>query len=126
MEPPVEPEALAKAVDLSSEELDRCLEAMRMTRFGVWDEAIGSGKNIVQNREQNPENVAMTREATNVVSECIEQLPRQERLVVTMYYVEDMRLKEIGEVLKLSESRVSRILSRAVFRLREMARAQGI
>ena len=38
-------------------------------------------------------------------------LPERERLVVTLYYMEDLRLKEIGTVLSLSESRVSRVLN---------------
>ncbi len=54
------------------------------------------------------------------MADCIERLPEKERLVVTMYYSEDLRLKEIGEVLNLSESRVSRILNAAETRLKEM------
>ncbi|ADE16632.1 RNA polymerase sigma factor, FliA/WhiG family [Nitrosococcus halophilus Nc 4] len=48
----------------------------------------------------------------------IDGLPERERLVMSLYYVEDLNLREIGEVLGVSESRVSQIHSQAVLRLR--------
>ena len=51
-------------------------------------------------------------------------LPESERLAVTLYYMEDLRLKEIGEVLKLSESRVSRLLKAAEHHIEEFIRAR--
>jgi RNA polymerase sigma factor for flagellar operon FliA len=49
----------------------------------------------------------------------IDQLPERERLVMSLYYVEELNLKEIGEVLGVSESRVSQILSAVVKKLRQ-------
>jgi RNA polymerase sigma factor for flagellar operon FliA len=60
-----------------------------------------------------------------VLADAITRLPEQERLVVALYYHEDLRLKEIGIVLKLSESRVSRILAKAEFRLKQYVRQRG-
>ena len=48
----------------------------------------------------------------------IEALPERERTVVSLYYVEEMNLKEIGAVLDVSESRISQILSSSVKKLR--------
>jgi len=48
----------------------------------------------------------------------IERLPERERLVLALYYDEELNLKEIGEVLGVSESRVSQIHSQATLRLR--------
>ena len=59
-----------------------------------------------------------------VLADGITELPEKERLVITLYYMEDLRLKEIGKVLGLSESRVSRILSKAEFRLGEYVRSR--
>ena len=53
----------------------------------------------------------------------IATLPEKERLVITLYYMEDLRLKEIGAVLNLSESRVSRLLASAQHHLREYVNA---
>lgn len=48
----------------------------------------------------------------------IEALPEKEKLVVSMYYSDEMTMKEIGQVLNITESRVSQIHSQAVIRLR--------
>lgn len=48
----------------------------------------------------------------------IERLPEREQLVLSLYYDEELNLKEIGEVLSVSESRVSQIHSQAALRLR--------
>lgn len=48
----------------------------------------------------------------------INQLPERERLIMALYYDEELNLKEIGAVLKVSESRVSQLMSRAHSRLR--------
>ncbi|MCX7081763.1 MAG: sigma-70 family RNA polymerase sigma factor, partial [Methylococcales bacterium] len=48
----------------------------------------------------------------------ITQLPEREQLVISLYYDEELNLREIGEVLNISESRVSQISSQAVLRLR--------
>ena len=49
----------------------------------------------------------------------IESLPEREKTIVSLYYVEEMNLKEIGAVLDLSESRVSQILSSTIKLLRQ-------
>jgi RNA polymerase sigma factor for flagellar operon FliA len=52
------------------------------------------------------------------VTDAIGQLPEREQLVMQLYYVEELNLKEIGEVLEVSESRISQILSSVVKKLR--------
>jgi len=52
------------------------------------------------------------------LAEAIMTLPERERLVVALYYDEEFNLREIGEVLNVSESRVSQISSQAMLRLR--------
>ena len=61
-----------------------------------------------------------------LLADAIEGLPRTDRLVISMYHLDDMRLKEIGEVMSLSESRVSRILARAEQRLRDSLRRKTV
>ena len=57
-------------------------------------------------------------EVKNILAQYIESLPEKERLVVTLYYFEEMTLKEIGLTLGVSESRVSQIHSKALQGLR--------
>ncbi|MNL41821.1 RNA polymerase sigma factor FliA [compost metagenome] len=53
-----------------------------------------------------------------VVAQAIEELPERQRLVLSLYYYEDLNLKEIGQVLRVTESRVSQLHAQAVTRLR--------
>ena len=53
-----------------------------------------------------------------IISKAIDTLPEKERLIISLYYYEELTMKEIGEVLGITESRVSQIHSKAVFRLR--------
>jgi len=57
-------------------------------------------------------------EFMEAVTDAIALLPEREQLVMQLYYVEELNLKEIGEVLEVSESRVSQILSSVVKKLR--------
>ena len=54
----------------------------------------------------------------------IESLPQRQQLLLTLYYREDLRLKEISAIIGLSESRISRLLAAALFELREYLRAR--
>ena len=52
------------------------------------------------------------------LAELIETLPKNERLVLSLYYEHDLNLKEVGDVLNVTESRVSQIMSQAMHRLK--------
>lgn len=116
MTTPVTSEALARSTELTVDEVEECLDAIRLTRPEEWREDLASPSVI---RRIDPAEGLEREEDRDALADAIERLPRQDRLVVSMYYLDDMRLKEIGAVLGLSESRVSRILSQATFRLRE-------
>ena len=57
-------------------------------------------------------------EMRNMLVDSIGLLTDQERLVIALYYYEELTLKEIGQVMELSESRVSQIHTKAVLSLR--------
>ena len=52
------------------------------------------------------------------LADAISRLPEREKLVVTLYYYEELTLREIGEVLGVTESRVSQLHTKAVLRLK--------
>jgi len=66
------------------------------------------------------------KEIKNTLARHIEQLPEKEKLVISMYYSDEMTMKEIGAVLDITESRVSQIHSQAVIRLRAKLRKDGL
>ena len=69
---------------------------------------------------QHPDPLAMIlndRERSRV-TEAIQQLPEKERLVLTLYYYEELTMKEIGRILKVTESRVCQIHTQAVLHLK--------
>lgn len=72
------------------------------------------------NSESNePEAKMVEEQFMDSLMSSIESLPERDRTVISLYYVEEMNLKEIGAVLEVSESRVSQILSTSVKKLRK-------
>ena len=68
-------------------------------------------------RSEDPVGSAEWREMKAILVEAIESLPEQEKSVITLYYGEELLLKEIGSILGVTESRVSQVHSRALYRL---------
>ncbi len=66
------------------------------------------------------------KEIREAVARAIEQLPEKERLVISLYYLEELTMKETGKVLNITESRVSQIHSQAVRRLRAKLRKEQL
>ncbi|MEY3992658.1 MAG: polymerase sigma factor FliA [Pseudomonadota bacterium] len=74
--------------------------------------------NIRGDREQQPEVYVEQAQFMAALTDAIDGLSERPKLVMSLYYVEELNLKEIGEVLGVSESRVSQILSETVKKLR--------
>jgi RNA polymerase sigma factor for flagellar operon FliA len=122
--PPVTTHALAEATGLSEEEVADALAAIRMTRLISWEEHGGLIGTRLDDAHR-PDLLAEKEEQKRLLVQALGALDERERLIVTLYYLEDLRLKEIGAVLHLSESRISRMLSAALFHLGEYMRANG-
>jgi RNA polymerase sigma factor for flagellar operon FliA len=116
---PVTTEDLVRETGLTSDEVLDALMAMPLTHVRSLEQleaepeeaAAPAGESTLERDEQK-----------KLLADAIAGLPERERLVVTLYYMEDLRLKEIGQVLNLSESRVSRLLAAAHLHLRESVR----
>ncbi|MGF1547901.1 MAG: RNA polymerase sigma factor FliA [Thiotrichales bacterium] len=72
----------------------------------------------IASTDATPQQLLQSEEVHRVVADAIERLPEREKLVMALYYTEDMNLKEIGAVLGVSESRVSQIHGQAIARIR--------
>lgn len=88
--------------------------------YDEWHETYGeSCEPIIDvDDEQNPFQTLIIAETRQRVIDAIECLPEREKMVLTLYYQEDLNLKEIGAVLNVGESRVSQLHSQAIKRLR--------
>lgn len=106
---------LVKETGLGRDDVVDALLAMPLIRVQSLEQVLDDP---TRRTESAPDVTVEHLEQKRVLADAIAALPERERLVVTLYYMEDLRLKEIGEVLKLSESRVSRLLAAAHLQLK--------
>lgn len=93
-----------------------------MTLFSVDDFGAGGGEvrfaSETSSKDEDPAGNLLHHERVRLLAEAIRRLPEREQSVISMYYQEDLTMKEVGQVLGLTESRVSQIHSQAVLRLK--------
>ena len=73
-------------------------------------------------RAPTPFNEVSVASIKRMISDAIQDLPEKQRLVLSLYYYEDLNLKEIGRVLDVTESRVSQLHTQAILRLKARLR----
>lgn len=117
LEPPLTAERVSAECGLTVDEVEDCLIAMRITSPTPLNEAVQ--EIMGQSREDGVSTGLEYEEAKKRMADCIESLPEQQRVILSMYYSDDMRMKEIGQALDLSESRISRVLMQAELTVRE-------
>lgn len=76
------------------------------------------GDSIEAPNSLNPDVIVEREEVRRVIIQAINELPQNEKMVIVLYYHEDLTFKEIGQVLKVSESRISQLHSKANLHLR--------
>jgi RNA polymerase sigma factor for flagellar operon FliA len=75
-------------------------------------------ESIESPKSLNPDIIVEREEIKNIIVQAISELPDKEKKVLILYYYEDLTLKEIGEVLQVTESRISQLHTKAILRLR--------
>ncbi len=120
-------EEVAKELDLNVEEFHRQIGNAKSAPILSIEDLGGSGKDgekrdimeiLAGSPDTDPQMMARVSEVREIIGRAIDQLPEKERLLVSLYYYEELTMKEIGEVLGITESRVSQLHTRAVMRLR--------
>lgn len=122
--PPTEAD-VAKEMRISIDELHEMLTAVSCTSMLMLedlcrdkDEEAAVRDNIADPNAVSVDEILTHEEIKNLLAASIEGLPKQDKLVVTLYYYEELTMKEVGLVLGVSESRVCQIHSGAILRLR--------
>ncbi len=80
--------------------------------------------NIADERSRQPDAIVEHHELLSAVEDAIETLSEREQLLLSLYYIEELNLKEIGVTLGVTESRVSQLLSAIVKKLRSHLRIE--
>jgi RNA polymerase sigma factor for flagellar operon FliA len=119
---------LAAKVGISEDELETSLlEIANSSVYALdelWTISDSSGDQvslldtISDPRADDPQESLASSEIKDALTEAISSLPEREQLVVALYYYENLTLREIGEVLGVTESRVSQLHTKAVMRLK--------
>lgn len=116
-------EEIAKSLGISDEEYNSWQSQMKITGVVSLDEFMESGTEApaqqnIQQRFDTPEEVIEKEEMKKVLEQALELLTEKEKKVILLYYYEDLTLKEISNVLEVSESRISQLHTRALQKLK--------
>lgn len=114
---------IAEELDVSLTDYHAMLQDANSSRLFSYEETFGEEDSNIDASESSSAFASplegLQRDALKKsLAQAIMQLPERERLVLALYYDEELNLKEIGQVLGVSESRVSQIHSQAAMRLR--------
>jgi len=112
---------IAAELDISLDEYHHLLQDASGYRVTSFDEVSSQDEAIIDTiigNTDTPFDGVQHDSFRKALAECISYLPERERLVMALYYDEELNLREIGEVLGVTESRVSQIHSQALVRLR--------
>ncbi len=123
-------EEIAEKLGISTDDLDDSLSEIGRSSIAALDElwTISSGPGggdqvalidtIEDTQGPEPQSELAQTELKEALGDAIARLPEREKLVVTLYYYEELTLREIGEVLGVTESRVSQLHTKAILRLK--------
>jgi RNA polymerase sigma factor for flagellar operon FliA len=116
-------EELAAHTGIEEDELYRIYDLQGSDRLISLDESTddeGVGLiEFIQSSRLSPEEEAMKASLAEILAEEIDRLKEKERLVVSLYYYEELTMKEIADVLELTESRVSQLHTAAVQKMKK-------
>jgi len=126
---PPTPEELARELGTDADEIDEVLHSARVASWASLDGGPSEelGALLTDPKSEDPVGSAEWNEMKALLVEAIGALPEQDKTVITLYYAEELLLREIAEILGVTESRVSQIHSRALYRLnRELKKSKRL
>ena len=117
-------EEIAEELEVSSDELLNWQSQLKVTNVVSLNEYVEQGMEPVMDAKDNshfiqPEDAIAEEELKKVLEQALEILTEKERKVITLYYYEDLTLKEISNILEVSESRVSQLHTKALLKMKK-------
>jgi len=123
---------VADKMGVSLEEFHKLINNMNLTSIISLEEFLEQNYEIgveppAAEVHEQPERHAEIAEIREILGDAIDRLPEKEKKVITLYYFEELTLKEISVIMKVSESRISQLHTKAVLRLRgKLARHRAL
>ncbi|MCL2415179.1 MAG: FliA/WhiG family RNA polymerase sigma factor [Defluviitaleaceae bacterium] len=114
-------EELAKSLSITVDEAQELIKKsslMSLISLNEYLEVNHDAAFADNSTEQNPEAMLDRKQMQDMLTQAIEGLRDNERMVVTLYYFEELTLKEISKIMGVTESRISQIHSKSILRLR--------
>jgi RNA polymerase sigma factor for flagellar operon FliA len=90
----------------------------QLLRLHAGDDGESSPLDRLPDGSPDPEGIALEESRRQAIATAVRALPERERLVLSLYYEQELNLKEIGAVLKVTESRVCQLHGQALVRLK--------
>lgn len=116
-------EELARELEISVKELEEEMRKANVSALVSLDEERGDDGHSTlydassNNLDATPEDEYSKKELKEMLVEALDTLNEKEKIVISLYYFDDLTLKEIAKVLEVTDSRVSQIHSKALFKL---------
>jgi len=123
---------IADKLNISVEELHKLLNEVNVSSLISLEDFLEQNYEIgveptSGRRQDRPEYEAEINELSEILGNAIDKLPEKEKMVLTLYYYEELTLKEISAIMKVSESRISQLHTKAIMRLRgKLARQRSL
>ncbi|MGH1365005.1 MAG: sigma-70 family RNA polymerase sigma factor [Calditrichia bacterium] len=109
---------ICAAVGMDGEEYYRVTDAAGLIYSARKSSVEDNLAHIMEDENSRPDNILLNKSLKKLVKTAIKQLPERESLILSLYFMEDLTLRQIGEVLNLTEARVSQLLNQTIFRIR--------
>lgn len=116
-------EEIAKKIGVSKEELLEWQSQMKITNIVSLNEYVEQGSDVPYDKYaakqfESPEEVIEQEELKKILAESLELLTEKEKKVIVLYYYEELTLKEISNILEVSESRISQLHTRGLQKMK--------
>ena len=127
------PAEVARAMNLTISEYENLLNEIRPATFVCLDSATTRDDSVETSRyesiadesQEDPVDCTARRELAGMIAERLQRLPDVQRKVLSLYYFEDMRLREIAEAFGVTESRICQIHAQAILAVRSFLEKHG-